>query len=112
LVGSGMDAVYDGVRRRETGIHKRSGETQTSIEAIPCGAVNFNIARGVGPRRHMDRSVCIRVIRKNVIDLNFNVLNAAQRRSRWNQACESRLADERGVRDNEEIVGGLGLDLA
>ena len=32
LVGSGMDAVYDGVRDREAGIHKRSAEAQAAIE--------------------------------------------------------------------------------
>jgi len=47
-----------------------------------------------------------------MIDLNFNVLDAAQRRSRWNQARQGRPTDERGVRDDEEIVGGLGLDFA
>src|SRR4030095_2322443 len=60
----------------------------------------------------MQRSVCIRVIRKNMIYLNFNIQGAAQLRSRWNQAREVRLTDERGVRDDEEIVGGLGLDFA
>jgi hypothetical protein len=43
LVGSGMDAVHDGVRRREAGIHKRDAETQAAIEAITRGIVNLDV---------------------------------------------------------------------
>ena len=60
----------------------------------------------------MQRAIGIRVVRENVIDLNFNIQDAAQWRPRWNQAREGRLADEGGVRDDDEIVGCLGLDFA
>src|SRR5213593_268256 len=60
----------------------------------------------------MQRAVCIRVIRENVIELHFNIQSAAQRGSRWNQTREGRLTDERGVRDDDEIVGCLSLDFA
>ena len=43
LVGSGMDAIDDGVRHCEVGTHKRDVESQVARDAITRGIVNLDV---------------------------------------------------------------------
>ena len=111
VCGHRIDAVHDRVLDGEALGHETGAEHECSQLPVARGGLDLDIGGRVEPQRHAPRGGDGRVLGEHVIDLDFHVADTRQRSSRWDQPCNRRAGDARGL-GQDEIVGGLGLERA